>query len=108
MKKVSIGRIEDFLPKGGKTVHVGEVELAVFRLSNGDFRAVENRCPHKGGPLAEGVVSGTFVFCPLHEYKVNLCDGKVQEPDTGCVRTYPIEVEGNEVRVCLTEETVGV
>jgi nitrite reductase (NADH) small subunit len=100
LKKVSIGSLDDFLPLAGKRVHVEGLELAVFHLSDGTFKAVENRCPHKGGPLAEGVVSGSFVFCPLHEYKINL-HGKVEEPDSGCVRTFPVEVEGNVVRICL-------
>ncbi|MFC4075904.1 nitrite reductase small subunit NirD [Salinithrix halophila] len=108
VKKVSIGHMKDFPVQAGKKVHVNGVEIAVFRLLNGDIRAVENRCPHRGGPLSEGMVSGDFVFCPLHEYKVDLCDGQVQEPDAGCVRTYPVEVEGDEVKICLVEEKVGV
>ncbi|GGE15357.1 nitrite reductase NAD(P)H small subunit [Marinithermofilum abyssi] len=106
MKKVVIGSKEDLPRLTGKAVVIDGVEVAVFRLSNGEVKAVENRCPHRGGPLAEGVVSGEFVFCPLHEWKICLTDGKVQEPDPGCVKTYPVEAEGNEVRVFLAEESV--
>ena len=85
----------------GKTVRFGEREVAVFKLSNGSIRAVENRCPHKGGVLSEGIVSGEFVFCPMHDWKLCLEDGKVQEPDVGCVKTYKTAVEGEEVYLLI-------
>ena len=62
----------------GKEVQMKGMSIALFRLSNGDIRAVENRCPHKNGPLAEGIVSGEFVFCPLHDWKISLLTGEVQ------------------------------
>ncbi|SMO51122.1 nitrite reductase small subunit NirD [Melghirimyces algeriensis] len=101
MKRISIGHIEEFPLKAGRRVHAGECEIAVFRLSDGSFRAVENVCPHLGGPLAEGMVSGDFVYCPLHEWKIHLQDGKVQDPDSGCVKTYPVVMERNRVWVIL-------
>ena len=58
---------------------------------------MENRCPHKGGVLSEGMVSGEFVFCPMHDWKICLEDGKVQDPDTGCVKTYQTQIVGEEV-----------
>ncbi|WP_141432813.1 nitrite reductase small subunit NirD [Bacillus sp. 03113] len=97
ISKVFIGHVHDLPERLGKTLRVGETEVAVFRLSNGSIRAIENRCPHKGGVLAEGIVSGEFVFCPMHDWKICLHDGKVQEPDTGCVKTYKTSVEGEEV-----------
>jgi nitrite reductase (NADH) small subunit len=87
--------------KLGKTVHVGSQEIALFKLSSGKIKAIENRCPHKGGVLAEGMVSGEHVFCPLHDWKINVTDGKVQAPDEGCVRTFTVEVENDDVFVVL-------
>jgi nitrite reductase (NADH) small subunit len=81
----------------GKTVRVEGKEVAVFRLSNGKVRAVENRCPHKGGVLTEGIVSGEHVFCPMHDWKICLEDGMVQEPDAGCVKTYQTIIEDNDI-----------
>ncbi|PTM57878.1 nitrite reductase small subunit NirD [Desmospora activa] len=101
MNALFIGTVSEIPERGGKVVRIGELELAVFRLSDGSFRAVENRCPHRGGPLSEGVVSGQMVYCPLHEWKIDLTDGKVQEPDFGCVQTYPVEVEGDRIRIHL-------
>lgn len=90
--RMELGRLED-LPVGtGKTVRLKDVELAVFRLSDNTVRAVENRCPHKDGVLAEGMVSGPYVFCPMHDRRINLDDGQVQKPDTGCVRTFAVSV----------------
>ncbi len=95
--KMSIGFVHELPERLGKTVRVGDKEVAVFRLSSGLIRAVENRCPHKGGVLTEGIISGEFVFCPMHDWKICLDDGKVQDPDTGCVKTYKIEIVNDEV-----------
>lgn len=94
---VSIGSVRDLPERIGKTVCVRDKEVAVFKLLNGAIRAVENRCPHKGGVLSEGMVSGEFVFCPMHDWKICLDNGKVQDPDTGCVKTYKTKIDGGEV-----------
>ncbi|WP_078547798.1 nitrite reductase small subunit NirD [Litchfieldia alkalitelluris] len=99
--KVLVGSIHELPDRLGKTVRVGEREVAVFKLSGGSVRAVENRCPHKGGVLSEGIISGEFVFCPMHDWKICLDDGKVQEPDHGCVKTFKTSIEGNEVYLYL-------
>ncbi|OYD07078.1 nitrite reductase small subunit NirD [Paludifilum halophilum] len=103
MREVTIGKVTEIPERTGRVVHIGNLELAVFRLSGGEIRAVENRCPHRGGPLAEGMISGGYVYCPLHEWKIRLKDGKVQDPDSGCVQTYPVIVEGDEVKIGLRE-----
>lgn len=101
MTRVLVGTIDELPDRLGKTVRVGDLEVAVFKLSGGGVKAVENRCPHKGGVLSEGIVSGEFVFCPMHDWKICLDDGKVQEPDHGCVKTYKTTVEGDEVYLHL-------
>lgn len=101
VEKVKIASVHDLPEKMGKTVRVGELELAVFKLGNGKIRAIENRCPHKGGVLAEGIVSGEHVFCPMHDWKICTSDGKVQAPDTGCVETYKVSVENDEVYIFI-------
>lgn len=85
----------------GKTVELEGREMALFLLDNGNVRAIENRCPHKGGTLAEGIVSGEYVYCTLHDWKISLQDGRVQAPDTGCIQTFEAVVEGNEVFILL-------
>lgn len=77
-------------------------ELAVFHTTSGDLYALENRTPHrKGGSLAEAIVSGHYIYCPLRDLKINLEDGMVQEPDTGQVRTFHVKVEAGTVYVEL-------
>jgi len=94
-------QVEEIPMFGGRTVQAGEMEIAIFRLSDGRIRAVENRCPHKQGPLAEGIVSGDTVICPLHARKINLVTGEMLPPDSGCVKTYAIKVDGDEVLLQL-------
>ncbi len=97
----SICQVEEIPSLGGRTIRAGEVEVAVFRLSGGRIMAVENRCPHKQGPLAEGIVSGDTVICPLHARKISLESGKVLPPDSGCVKTYAVKVKDGRVLLQL-------
>jgi nitrite reductase (NADH) small subunit len=87
------------LSRQGRRVQAGSLELAVFLLADGSVRCVENRCPHKGGSLAEGIVSGDLVFCTQHDWKVCLSDGQAQAPDHGCVRTHPCSVKDGIVSI---------
>jgi nitrite reductase (NADH) small subunit len=103
LTKLLVGSIHDLPERLGKTVFIGEKEVAVFKLSDRYIRAVENRCPHKGGVLTEGIVSGDFVFCPMHDWKICLEDGEVQKPDTGCVKTYKTLIEGENVFLMIEE-----
>ena len=86
---------------GARTVRFNELEAGIFRLSDGRIKAVENRCPHKGGPLSEGIVSGETVICPMHGLKINLVDGSVLPPDEGNVKTYEIKTEDEKVWIML-------
>ena len=67
----------------GKKILLENKEIGLFLTEGGNVYAVNNICPHKNGPLSEGIVSGEFVYCPLHDQKVDLTTGIVQEPDTG-------------------------
>lgn len=89
---VKVMKLEDLKPQIGKEVRVLDQTIALFRLSSGEVRAVSNRCPHKNGPLAEGIVSGEFVFCPLHDWKISLTTGEVQKPDDGCIKAFETAV----------------
>ncbi|WP_017729217.1 nitrite reductase small subunit NirD [Halalkalibacterium ligniniphilum] len=99
IKSSYIGHINEFKEKIGKEVVFEDAVLAVFKLEDGSIKAIENRCPHKGGPLSDGIVSGSYVFCPLHDWKLSLEDGKVQFPDEGCVKSYRTTVINGEVYV---------
>ena len=87
----------------GRAVVVGDRELALFNLGS-SILATDNRCPHQGGPLCDGIVTGESVICPLHAWKVSLASGAVERPAHGkdhCVATYPTRVEDGIVLVEL-------
>src|SRR6267378_2378962 len=92
----------------GRAVRVGGREIAVFNLGD-RFLAVDNRCPHKGGPLSEGIVSGATVVCPLHAWKVNLETGDVVSPadSPACVRTLDTRVEAGLIFIDLRSESAA-
>ncbi|WP_157334422.1 nitrite reductase small subunit NirD [Paenibacillus lutrae] len=99
---IRVGHSEDFPPRLGKTVFVDKKEIAVFRLTDGRFCAIDNRSPNrKGGPLSEGMVSGHTLYDPLYDWKINLLDGQVMAPDTGQVKIYPVKIEGSDVLIGL-------
>ena len=90
---------ENIPPREGRSVTVAGREIAVFNLGGDRFLATENQCPHKGGPLADGIVAGNSVVCPLHGWKINLQKGLVDRP-TGqvvCVETFPARVDNGTV-----------
>ncbi|GJM82076.1 nitrite reductase small subunit NirD [Paenibacillus timonensis] len=93
LTKIQVARLDDIDRLGSRTVMIEDKEVAIFRLSDGSVHAVENRCPHKGGKLSEGMVCGSAVHCPLHDWKINLHSGRVQEPDHGAVTVYETEVD---------------
>ncbi|MGB6384422.1 MAG: nitrite reductase small subunit NirD [Terriglobales bacterium] len=93
-KWIRITNCENIPLREGRAVKVGGHHIAVFNLGN-RFLAVDNRCPHNGGPLADGIVSGTTVVCPLHAWKIDLECGGVTTPanTAACLRTFPTRVE---------------
>lgn len=95
MNRIKVGHTSDIGEKRSRVVHVGALEIALFKLSGGKIKAIENSCPHKKGKLSEGIVCDHHVFCPLHDWKINLNDGLVQAPDEGCVTSFQVEVEDN-------------
>ncbi|MBO0998591.1 nitrite reductase small subunit NirD [Bacillus sp. SD075] len=101
LQKVKVSKVNEMPKNLGKTVTIGPYEIALFHLANGEFRAIENRCPHKGGVLVEGIVSGDHVFCPMHDWKISVSNGEVQKPDNGCVKTFNVEIEEGDVYIVL-------
>jgi nitrite reductase (NADH) small subunit len=88
---IDIGRIEDLPQRGARLVRLSGVPVAVFRTAEDEIFALVDRCPHRGGPLSEGIVSGRSVTCPLHNWVVDLASGEAHEPDIGCAPTVPVE-----------------
>src|SRR6266568_551571 len=103
---IRIAYCEDMPLREGREVIVGDRAIAVFNLGD-RFLAVENRCPHRGGPLADGIVSGDSVICPLHGWKVDLQHGNVQRPaeTPACVKTFATRVEAGTLLLEVISET---
>jgi nitrite reductase (NADH) small subunit len=93
---INLGSVEKIALGQGRCYLVGGEEIAVFRQRDGRLFATQNRCPHKQGPLAEGVAGGGKVICPLHSHKFELETGKGSEPHE-CVKTYPVREENKEI-----------
>jgi nitrite reductase (NADH) small subunit len=74
--------------------------VALFNLGS-EYVAVDNRCPHRQGPLADGIVAGKAVFCPLHAWKVSLETGQVVSGGQGGVKTYPVKVVDQQVYIAF-------
>lgn len=78
---------------GSRVVEAGAKRIALFRADNDEVFALEDKCPHKGGHLSQGMVCGKHVTCPLHGWNIALHEGKALPPDEGGVDTYPVKVE---------------
>lgn len=96
-----ITKAENIPPREGRSVTVGDQEIAIFHLED-RYLTIGNKCPHKGGPLCEGIVSGTTVVCPLHGRRFDLETGMpVRASEPSCVATFPTRVEHGIIFVAL-------
>lgn len=98
----AITAADNIPPQEGRGVTVAGVEIAIFNLKDG-YRTIANKCPHKGGPLCDGIVAGTSVVCPLHGRRFDLNTGmpvRASEPD--CVATFPTRIRSGIVYVDLS------
>ena len=93
MSWIDVGAIEDIPVRGARVVRTPEGCIAVFRTAEDEAFALEDRCPHKDGPLSQGIVHGRSVTCPLHNWVIDLATGKAQGADEGEVRTVALKVE---------------
>ena len=93
-----ICRVDDIPPLGARRVArpLG-IAVAVFRTSDDRVFALLDRCPHKGGPLSQGIVFGDAVACPLHNWSIALADGNARAPDEGCTPSFACKVDAGLV-----------
>jgi nitrite reductase (NADH) small subunit len=93
-----ICKLEDIPVLGSRRVARAQgLDVAVFRNSENHVFALLDRCPHKGGPLSQGIVFGTSVACPLHNWTIGLCDGQAAAPDEGCTPKFSVKLDGDQV-----------
>lgn len=96
---VDIGSLDDIPRQGARLVRTAQGCVAVFRTMDDQVFALDDRCPHKGGPLSEGIVHGTSVTCPLHNWVFDLNTGQAQGADEGRVRTFPTRIQQGRVMI---------
>lgn len=94
---IDVGALADIPRQGARVVKTGRGCVAVFRTADDEAFALDDRCPHKGGPLSQGIVHGRAVTCPLHNWVVSLASGEVQGADQGRVRSIPLKVEAGRI-----------
>lgn len=88
-----VAMLDDIPPLGARVVKTAQGNIALFRNSGNEVFALLDCCPHKGGPLSQGMVCGKKVTCPLHGWNIGLDDGVATAPDIGRVRSYPVRIE---------------
>jgi nitrite reductase (NADH) small subunit len=94
---LDIGALDDIPRQGARVVRTPLGCIAVFRTDDDAVFAIDDKCPHKGGPLSEGIVHARAVTCPLHNWVISLDTGKAQGADIGEVRTYRVRTEGGRL-----------
>ena len=90
---IEVGSVDDVPHRGSRVIATAQGDIAVFKAADGRIFALWDKCPHMGGPLSQGIVHGTSVTCPLHNWVVGLETGEVKGPDQGCARKVPVQVE---------------
>lgn len=99
MQWIAIGQLSDIPQRGARCIKTPHGKVAVFRTGDDRVFAIEDHCPHMGGPLSQGIVHGASVTCPLHNWVISLETGKAQGADEGAVRTIPLKTEGGTIYI---------
>jgi nitrite reductase (NADH) small subunit len=98
---IDVGSVDDVPRLGSRVVRSARGDVAVFRTAADEIFALDDRCPHKGGPLSQGIVHGRSVACPLHNWVIDLGTGEAAAPDKGCTATLPVRVAAGRILLGL-------
>lgn len=98
---IRIGMLDEIPRLGARVVETEKGNIAVFRTATDAVFALHDKCPHKGGPLSQGIVHGDRVACPLHDWKIQLETGLAVAPDEGCAASFPIRIEEGIIYLSL-------
>jgi nitrite reductase (NADH) small subunit len=99
---IDIAHLDDIPRQGARVVATPAGDIALFRTLDDELFALLDRCPHKGGPLSQGIVHGRRVACPLHDWKIALDTGRAVAPDVGCAARFPVRVTDGRISLSLT------
>jgi len=103
MSWLDICALEEINQLGSRIVAGPKGDIAIFRTSADEVFALDDRCPHKGGPLSQGLIYGKRVACPLHNWQIELESGEAVAPDVGCAHRHEVKVENGRVLLALKE-----
>ena len=103
MSWIGIGPLASVPARGARVLKIGGVDIAVFRTGDNRVFALRDRCPHRGGPLSQGIVHGERVTCPLHDWVIDLSSGAATGADQGCTPTFAVRIDAGEVLVNVPE-----
>jgi nitrite reductase (NADH) small subunit len=98
---IEVGKLDDIPPLGSRVVRTAHGDIAVFRAADDAVFALRDHCPHRGGPLSQGIVYGRTVACPLHNWCIDLNNGQALAPDEGCTPYYPVRIEREVIYLLL-------
>lgn len=101
---IDVGELHDIPRLGSRVVKLASGDIAVFRSSDDLLFAIRDLCPHRGGPLSQGIMFDRRVACPLHDWVIDLETGEAQGPDVGCVATYPVRLENGSVFLLVNND----
>lgn len=107
---VPVFDIDEIPPLGARTLVLDGVQVAVFRAEHDEIYAIEDSCPHKKGPLSQGIVHGAQVTCPLHAWVIDLRAGEAVAPDIGCVKRFAVRLSGRTIELdtsAIAEKTAA-
>lgn len=94
---LEIGKLDDIPKRGARVVKTARGDIAIFRTMDDQVFALDDKCPHKGGPLSQGIVQGESVTCPLHNWVISLKTGEAQGADEGCTRTIAVRLQDDRI-----------
>ena len=103
MNWLDICSLEEINTLGSRIISGPKGDIAIFRTSDDEVFALDDRCPHKGGPLSQGLIYGKRVACPLHNWQIDLESGQAQAPDIGCAHHHQARVENGRVMLALRD-----
>ena len=107
MSWIEVGTVESIPERGARVVRVGNLDIALFRTGSGQIFAVRDRCPHRGGPLSQGIVHGERVTCPLHDWVIDLKTGQATGADEGSTQTFNVRVVDGHIELELPAEDLA-
>ncbi|OUR75374.1 tRNA-(guanine-N1)-methyltransferase [Alphaproteobacteria bacterium 46_93_T64] len=104
---IKIGQLSDIPKRGARCVQNGDMTIALFRSADDRVFALEDKCPHKNGPLSQGIVHDGCVTCPLHNWVISLETGQAQGADKGETLSFPVKLDGNDILLELRRTNNG-